>query len=242
MLREESEAVPEGNCPVPQQENTGLANPNVRGTTKSLSEKLDRKIDELRRLLKQQLESQEQDTWQPRLAMEEDGPAITKTRDRTEGAATTVQAIHGNSFSARRIESGPKTNSTSFGIMAEPPALPCRGDVVVESRDAAFKSCLPSLEMRSPKAAGGLLPTGEPSTAEKTTYNKTPLRLYATEETNPKETTLWTSVPSAWYDSSFWVKRQLAVPSYRRVVETKSMHNRTFDPGGCQGRYHAYPF
>ena len=124
---------------------------------------------------------------QPRLTMEADGPANTKTRERTEGAAIAVQAMHGDSFSACRVDPGPNTNSTSFGIMAEPPDLPCREDVVAEKRAAASKSCLPSLEMRSPTAAGGLLSTGEASTATKPTFNKSPLRLYATEETNSKE-------------------------------------------------------
>ena len=44
--------------------------------------------------------SLEHDARQPRLAMEADGPADTKTRERTEGAATAVQAMHGDSFSA----------------------------------------------------------------------------------------------------------------------------------------------
>ena len=79
------------------------------------------------------------------------------------------------------------TNSTSFGVKAGPPALPCRDDVVVESGDAAPRSCLPSLEMRSPTAAGGLLPTGEVSTATRTTSNEPLLWFYATEEMNPKE-------------------------------------------------------
>ena len=39
----------------------------------------------------------EQDARQPRLVMEADGPANTKTRERTEGAATAVQAMHGDS-------------------------------------------------------------------------------------------------------------------------------------------------
>ena len=34
---------------------------------------------------------------QPRLAMEADGPANTKTQERTEGAATAVQAMRGDS-------------------------------------------------------------------------------------------------------------------------------------------------
>ena len=126
--------------------------------------------------------SLEQDARQPHLAMEADGPANTMTLEHKEGAATAVQAMHGDSFSARRVDPGPNTTSTSFGMNTEPPALPCRDDVVVEDRAAGSKSCLPSLEMRSPTAAGGLLPTGEISTATKITFNKSPLRPYSTEE------------------------------------------------------------
>ena len=44
---------------------------------------------------------------QPRLAMEADGQANTKTCERTEGAATVVQAMRGDCFSASRVEPGP---------------------------------------------------------------------------------------------------------------------------------------
>ena len=86
--------------------------------------------------------------------MEADGPAGAKTRERTESAAKAVQAKHGDSCTAQRVQDGPKT-STCSGVMAEPPALPCRDGVLVENGAAAPKSCLPPLEMRSPKAAGG---------------------------------------------------------------------------------------
>ena len=135
----------------------------------------------------QRLTRVEHEARQPRLAMEADEPAKTKTRNRTEGAATAIQAMHGDSFSTCRVDPGPKTNSTSFGMMVEPPGPPCREDVLVEDGAAAPKSCLPSLEVRSPTAAGGLLPTGEASTATNATFNKLPLRLYTTEETNSKE-------------------------------------------------------
>ena len=91
---------------------------------------------------------------QPRLAVEADGQASTKTRERTEGAATAVQAMCGDCFSACRVEPGPTTNSTSLGMKADPPALPCRDDSVVECGSAAFKSCLLSMEMRPSTAAG----------------------------------------------------------------------------------------
>ena len=52
---------------------------------------------------------------QPRLATEADGQqAETKTCEGTEGAATAEQAMRGDTFSARRVEPGPKTNSISF--------------------------------------------------------------------------------------------------------------------------------
>ena len=45
----------------------------------------------------QRLTRLEQDARQPRLAMEVDGQADTKTRERSDGAATAVQAMHGDS-------------------------------------------------------------------------------------------------------------------------------------------------
>ena len=64
----------------------------------------------------QRLASLEHDARQPRLAMEADGQADTEIRERTEGDATAVQAIHGDSCSANRVDSGPKTTSTSFDV------------------------------------------------------------------------------------------------------------------------------
>ena len=175
--------------------------------------------------------------------MEADGPANTKTRERTEGAATAVQAMHGDSCSADRVDPDPMCSTSSGDDCTGPPAPLCSGEnAFVDDRAAAPKSCLPSLEMRSPSAAGGLLPTGEASTTTKITFNKPPLRFCSTEEANPKKTNLWTSVPPAWYDSSFWTNNLLAAFSCRRVIETKSGQNRMFDPGGSQGRLRACPF
>ena len=179
---------------------------------------------------------------------EADGHANTKTQGRTEGAAKAVQAMRGDSCTtAQRVQDGPMTNSTSFGVKAEPPALPCRDDVVVEEGATSPESCFPSLEMRSPTAAGGLLPTGETSTATRTTSNEPLLRFYATEEMNPEEDSkkqkLWTLTPYASYDSSVFQKNNLsAAPYCRRFVETKSRQNRTFDPGSSRGHLRACPF
>ena len=122
-------------------------------------------------------------------------------------------------------------------MMAEPPALPCREDILVENGDASPKSCLPFLEMRSPSAAGGLLPTGEALTATGTTLNKPPLWFYSTEEMDSK--TNWrTRILHVSYDSNFLP----AAYSFRMVIEIKSGENRMFDPGGSRGRLRACPF
>ena len=226
MLRKESEAVSEGNGPVHQEEKFGFGQPALADEYREiriLSKQQEIRLDIIMRLLEQFSECLEHKARQPRLAMKADGPADTKTRERTEGAATAIQAMRGDDFSARRVEPGPNTNSTSFGVKAEPPALSCRDNVVVESGDAASESYLPSLEMRSSTAAGGVVPAGEAFTATETTSNQPLLRFYATEEMNPeydsKEKNSWTSVPSASYDSSsFW--RLFAAPYCYRVVNT----------------------
>ena len=152
-------------------------------------------MDEISDEMKKRLIRLKHGARQPRLAMEADGQADTRTRERTEGAATAVQAMRGDCFSAHRAEPGPTTNSTSFGVKAGPPALPCRDDSVVESGAAASESCLPSMEMRSSTAAGGLVPTGEASTASETTLNEPPLRFCSTEKMDLEEKNAWTSVP-----------------------------------------------
>ena len=212
---------------------------------------LDKFKDDIIKLFDQFAARLEQDARQPRLAMEVDGPANTKT---CEGAATAVQAMRGDGFSARRVDPGPNANSTSFGVMDEPPTLPRRDDVVVESGDAALKSCLPSLEIRSSTAAGGIVPTGKASTltdtsstATETNFNQSPYRFYTTEgtdsEANSKETNLRTSTPYASYDSSVFQESNLPTAPYcRRVVETKFRQHRIFDPGDSQGHIRACPF
>ena len=205
------------------------------------------KLKEFMRRLEHHLKSQELDARQPRLAIEADGPANTKTCERTEGAATAVQAIHGDRCTtAQKVQDGPKT-SISFGANAEPPDLPCREDVLVEDGATLPESCLPSLEMHSSTATGGLVPTGEASTATETNFNQPPLRFYTTKETDSeatsKEIHLRTSTPYASYESNvFQESNLLAAPYFRRVVETKSRQNRPFNPGGSQGHPRASPF
>ena len=200
MLRKASKAVPEGNDPVPQKEELGSGQPTLADIHRlcverfdrmdSYSDRLDKKLDEISeemRKMDQHVTRLEHKARQPRLAMEADGPAdTTKTRERTEGAATAVQAMRGDCFSAHQVEPGPTTNSTSFGVKAEPPSLPCRDDVVVESGPVASESCLPSIEMRSSAAPGGLVPTGGASKASETTSNEPLLEFCETDEMNPE--------------------------------------------------------
>ncbi|CAM9306693.1 unnamed protein product, partial [Ascophyllum nodosum] len=125
MPRKDCEAVPEGNCPIPQQEEFGSGEPTLAGIYRLCVKRFDRmddrwnkKLDDISdemRKMDQHLTRLEHGARQPRLAMEADGHADTKTRERTEGAATAVLAMRGDCFSARRVEPGPNTNSTSFG-------------------------------------------------------------------------------------------------------------------------------
>ena len=106
MLRKASEAVPEGNGPVPQKEELGsgqLAWGDVYRIIKVASDlpvwdkNLDEISDEMRKM-NEHVTRLEHGARQPRLAMEADGPADTKTRERTEGAARAVQAMRGDSY------------------------------------------------------------------------------------------------------------------------------------------------
>ena len=245
MLRKATKAVPEGNDPVPQKEELGSGQPTMEDVyrrMKLMMSHFEENMDELSDVMNQHVTRLEHETRKPRLAMEADGQASTKTRQRTEGAAIAVQVMRGDCFSARRVEPGPTTNSTSFGMKAEPLALPCRDDIVVESGPAASELCLLSMEMRSSTAAGGLVPTGGASTASETTLNEPPLRFCPTEETDLEPNCKKTSTPYASYGSSSFFWRLLAAPHCRSVVDTKSRQNMTFDPGGSRGHLRACPF
>ena len=193
-----------GNGSVPQQ--VGPDQPTLEEACRMIKEALEacyRRIDKMRecteerRSMNQCLIRLEHDARQPRLAMDADGLANTKICQFTEAAATSVQAMHGDDFSASRVDPGPRTGSTTFGGKAEPPALPRRDDVLVENGAAAPNSCLPSLKMRSPTAAVGLLPTGEAAIATMTPYNQPLLRLYSTKEMDSKKTKLRTRILSS---------------------------------------------
>ena len=115
MLPKESEAVPKGNGPVPQQEEFGSGEPTLSDVYRMFRERFDRwdrKLDEMAedgRNMNQRLRRLEHDARQPRLAMVADGQVNTKTRERTEGAATAVQAKHGDSCTVQRVQDGPRS-------------------------------------------------------------------------------------------------------------------------------------
>ena len=162
MPRKESEAVPEGIGLIPMLD--GITLKELRQVISKTKDEAFNEIKKDLRSMNQRLASLEHDARQSRLTMEADGPADTKTRERTEGAATLVQAMHEDSFSVYRVDPYPMC-STSLGVKVEPPALPCRDEVGVENGAAAPKSFLSPLEMRTTTAADGLLPTGKASTA-----------------------------------------------------------------------------
>ena len=82
-----------------------------------LCEGMDSRFDQLEKMLyeimkitrrtSQRVSRLGQDARQSRFAMEADGHANRKTRERTEGAATAVQAMHGDSCSADRADPDP---------------------------------------------------------------------------------------------------------------------------------------
>ena len=90
MLRKESEAVPEGNGPILQQEELCSGQPTMEDVYRIMKEvfdRWDRKLDEIsdkmeeyieeRTSIDQRLTRLEHGARQPRLAMEADGPANT---------------------------------------------------------------------------------------------------------------------------------------------------------------------
>ena len=141
--RKESKAVPEGNSPVPQQEEFGSGQPtlaDVYRMIEELSDKLDRRLenlsDEMRRM-DQRLANLEQDARLSRLVMEADVQAEMKTRERTEGAATAVQAMHGGSCSANRVDPDSMYSTSFDGDSTGHPALPCSRDGALVGNGAA---------------------------------------------------------------------------------------------------------
>ena len=212
--------IPKGNGPVPQQEEFGPNQPTQVEVYRRFEERFDRllkltnsRFDQQDENLNQLLEemrateqrsaSLEQDARQPRRAMEADVTVGKKTRERMEGAADAVQARHGDICSAKRVQASP-TRSISFGMKAEPPALPRRDDVLVDKGAAVPKPCLSPVEIRTRTAAGVLLSASTASTATRTTFHQPLISSCSTDEI-----TLRTSNQYATNYSSFWKMKVL---------------------------------
>ena len=158
--------------------------------------------------------------------MEADVRPDTKTRKRTEDAAAD-RAKSGDKSSSAQVDHDPMC-LTSFGDdSTEPPTLPLRGDALVDKGAAAPKPCPSSVKIRTPTAAGDLLPAGTASTTvTRTLFHQPPLWSFCpTEEMNFR-----TSIQYATY-SSFW-----------KILEMKTRQTLVFDPGGCTGRLRACLF
>ena len=156
-------------------------------------------------------------------------PSDTKTYERKEGAAAAVQAKHGDNYSANQVDPDPMCLASFGEDSSGPPALPClRDDALVDNGAAALKSCLSPLGMRTPIAAGVLLPADTASTATRTTFDQPPLWFCPTEEMNLK-----TSDQYAIDYGSFWKMK---------VLQTKSIQTLIFDPGGFKGNLRACLF
>ena len=109
--------------------------------------------------------------------MEADVTSDKKTCKRAEDAAAANQAKHGDSCSAKRVHAGP-TSLIGFSMKAEPLALPCKDDALVDKG----KPYLSPVEMRTLTAARGLLPVGTDPTATMTIFHQPPLWFCPTEE------------------------------------------------------------
>ena len=169
---------------------------------------------------RQRSASLEQDARQPRLATEANKPTDTKTRKHMEDAAAD-QTKYGDSCSAKRVQVGPRS-STTFGMRAEPPALPRRDDVLVDKGATMPKPCLTPVETHTLTDAGDFLPTSKASTATRIILYQPSSWFCQTEDINSRTTTQY-----AMDYSSFWKMKVLA---------TKLRQTLVFDPDGSTGR------
>ena len=124
---------------------------------------LDELTEEMR-ATNQRLAGLQHEDRQPRLTTEEDVEPDIKARKSTENAAAD-RVKNGDSCFARRVDDG-STSLTSFGMIAEPPALQIfRDDTLVDKSAEELKQCLSPVEMRTPTVTGGLLSARTASTA-----------------------------------------------------------------------------
>ena len=116
MLRKKSKAVLEGDCLIPQDAYVILRGIILEELQRVISETMGKALEEFKedmRRANQRLANLGQNARHPHLAiMEADVTADKNTRERTEDAAAVVQAKHGDSYSAKRVQAG-STSSVS---------------------------------------------------------------------------------------------------------------------------------
>ena len=184
--------------------------------------------------------SLEHDARQPRLAMEADGPANTKTRERTEGVATVVQAMRGDSCTADRVDPDPMCSTSSGGDCTGPPAPSCSGEnALIDNRAAAPKSYL----SKSWRCAHHQPPVAYSPPAKPPRQRRSPSISHLFSSTRPRRRI------ENFYELQFHPPGTTAasgncllLPPAGELLKTKSGQNRTFDSGGSQGRFRAFPF
>ena len=178
------------------------------------------------RATRQRLAGLKQDARQLLVATEVDVSAYIKTRKRAEDAAA-VQANHGISCSAQKVNPDLMCQA-SFGYdSTEPPALPrCGDDAMVYKGAEAPKPCTSPEETRTLTAAGASLPVGTASTAMRTIFPR-PFLFWSLSEETKKRTNR--------------TNNQLAPFCSWRVVPAKSRQTLVFDPGSCT-RLRGLPF
>ena len=107
MLRKASEAVSEGNGLVYHEEEFGFGQPELVDVYRQIKLMMSH-FEEQTKILEKRLTLLEHGARQLLLTAEADGHANTKTQERTEGAATAVQATPGESCTAeQKVQDGP---------------------------------------------------------------------------------------------------------------------------------------
>ena len=153
MSRNWRKAAPEGNSPVPQQNEFGPNQLTLADVYQLFEDRLDRQWNRMKSHLdectekiietRQRSASLEQGVQQPRLAFEAFVKSNKKTRKRTEGAAAAEREI-GVDISPAQVDTDP-IRLTSFGEDSTgPPPLVCtRDDALGDDSAAAPKPCHP---------------------------------------------------------------------------------------------------
>ena len=192
-------------------------------------------LEEQTKMLEKRLTRLEPGARQPLVAMEADGHANTKTQKRTEGAATAVQAMSGDSCTTeKKVQDGPKSRTSRFFLQGKRfgrerryvarVMSPILGDALINSSWwlSFHRRSLHSHRDHLQRATSSVLrDRGDESKGEKIMD--------------------FNSIRS--YDSSVFQERNLsATPYCPRVVEAKPRQNRTFDPCGSRGHLRACPF